>query len=367
MAANTAGSPDVVTVFCSEEIVAVGLKATRNTMSAPLLMPPCTPPEWLVVVVGPSGPATNGSLCSLPVIIDEANPLPISKPFVAGSDSMPLARVGLEPVEDRFAQPGRHPPRHRSDHSAQGIAVAPGLLDGVGHGGGGLGVGAPGGIGFDLVERHRRRIDRGLNGVDPAHPGQHLDAGHVGEESTGHGGRSHPANGLPGRRTPTAAVIVETVLGLVGVVGVAGTVDVAQMIVGPGALVVVLDHHGQRRTGGAALEKTGQDPHLIRLLPLGHQPALTGPASVEIALNVGDVERQARRTAVDHDTDRRTVGFAERGQAEELSEAAAHDPECRRATGQGPVASVWPGGQTSVARNPVRGRRRRLPPVPLRT
>ena len=31
---------DAVTVFCSREIVAVGLNATRKTMSSPLLMPP---------------------------------------------------------------------------------------------------------------------------------------------------------------------------------------------------------------------------------------------------------------------------------------------------------------------------------------
>ncbi|CAB4937841.1 unannotated protein [freshwater metagenome] len=52
------------TVFCVDEIVAVGLNAARNAMVSPLLMPPCTPPELLVVVRGrPSAPGTNGSLC----------------------------------------------------------------------------------------------------------------------------------------------------------------------------------------------------------------------------------------------------------------------------------------------------------------
>ena len=71
----------------------MGLKATRRTMSSPLEMPPCTPPEWFVVVRGrPSGPGTKGSLCSRPVIRVAPNPEPISNPFVAGSDMIALAR-----------------------------------------------------------------------------------------------------------------------------------------------------------------------------------------------------------------------------------------------------------------------------------
>ena len=40
------------------EIVAVGLKATRKTMSSPLLMPPCTPPERLLTACAVCRPAS---------------------------------------------------------------------------------------------------------------------------------------------------------------------------------------------------------------------------------------------------------------------------------------------------------------------
>ena len=81
------------TVCWGWEMVAVGLKATRKSTSLPLLMPPCTPPEWLLDVRGrPSGPGTNGSLCSLPRSSVPAKPLPISKPLEAGSDNIARPR-----------------------------------------------------------------------------------------------------------------------------------------------------------------------------------------------------------------------------------------------------------------------------------
>ena len=80
--------------------MAVGLKATLTRMSSPLLIPPWTPPERLVLVRGrPSSPGTKGSLCSDPVIRVPAKPLPISKPFEAGIDIS-----GMEFVEAADAQ-----------------------------------------------------------------------------------------------------------------------------------------------------------------------------------------------------------------------------------------------------------------------
>ena len=115
-------------------IVAVGLKATRKTMSSPLLMPPCTPPERLVRGAHAAARSVvNGSLCSMPVRRVPAKPLPISKPFDAGSDSIALREVGLELVEHRLAQPGGHAAADALDDAAERVAGAPRRVDARDH------------------------------------------------------------------------------------------------------------------------------------------------------------------------------------------------------------------------------------------
>lgn len=64
------GDASAPTVFCRRAMVAVGLKATRSTMSSPLEMPPCTPPDlqppwaggWEDVGLGERAQQANCSL-----------------------------------------------------------------------------------------------------------------------------------------------------------------------------------------------------------------------------------------------------------------------------------------------------------------
>mmetsp|Transcript_6484 Transcript_6484/g.19173 ORF Transcript_6484/g.19173 Transcript_6484/m.19173 type:complete len:283 (-) Transcript_6484:384-1232(-) len=91
-------SASLVTVFCLMAMVEVGLKAMWRTMFSPFEMPPWMPPDLFVFVLilllpamSSSTAVTNSSLCSLPVMVVDENPLPISKPLVAGRDIMALA------------------------------------------------------------------------------------------------------------------------------------------------------------------------------------------------------------------------------------------------------------------------------------
>src|SRR6185312_9705681 len=107
-----------------------------------------------------------------------------------------------------------------------------------------------------------------------------------------------------------AAIIVNAVFGVVGVASVAGPVLVLDVGIVLRALVDVLDQQRDRRAGGdlaavVAGEHAGQDLHRVRFLALGREARLAGPALVEVALDVGDIERDARRAAVDHAADRR--------------------------------------------------------------
>jgi len=64
----------------------------------------------------------------------------------------------------------------------------------------------------------------------------------------------------------------------------------------------------------------GQDLHRIRFLALRGEARLTGPAAVEIALDVGLDQRDQRRAAIDHTADRNPVALAEGRDAEQMAE-----------------------------------------------
>ena len=67
-------------------------------------------------------------------------------------------------------------------------------------------------------------------------------------------------------------------------------------------------------------EDSGQDPDLVRLLPLRGEARLPRPPPVELGLDVRRLQRDERRAAVDHASQRRPVALAEGGDAEQVAE-----------------------------------------------
>ena len=136
-AARVAASPSRVTVCCSEAMVDVGLNATLTTMSSPLEMPPCTPPERFDTVRIPSeGSVLNGSLWDRPVRRVPLKPLPISNPLAAGRDSIAPARAASSlsntgsprpagtPRQTHSTTPPRESPSRRAPSMASTIRSA---------------------------------------------------------------------------------------------------------------------------------------------------------------------------------------------------------------------------------------------------
>ncbi len=93
-----------------------------------------------------------------------------------------------------------------------------------------------------------------------------------------------------------------------------------------GALIDILDHQHDRRSGGhraagaVVLEDAGENFYFIRLAALRGEARLPRPALVEIGLDIGRRQRYAGRAAIDHAADCRPVAFAEGGHAEEMAE-----------------------------------------------
>ena len=151
----------------------------------------------------------------------------------------------------------------------------------------------------------------------------HLQAGHDLARNRA-GGDAHRR--LAGGLAAAAAIVAQPIFDVVGVVGVAGAIFVLDVGVVLGALIDIVDQERDRRAGGHLLagrfvhEHAGEDFDRVRLLALRGEARLAGPAAIEIGLNVGLAQRNARRAAVDHAADGRPVAFAEGGDPEQMPE-----------------------------------------------
>ena len=85
-------------------------------------------------------------------------------------------------------------------------------------------------------------------------------------------------------------------------------------------LIDIVDRQGDGRARRQPLEDTGQDPHLIRLLPLRREARLTGAAAVEEGLDIRLAERNARRAAIHDAADRGPVALTPGSDAEQMAE-----------------------------------------------
>ena len=143
------------------------------------------------------------------------------------------------------------------------------------------------------------------------------------EDLAGDGARRHPRGGLAGARPAAAPVVAHPILRIVGEVGVTRPVGVLDLAIVLRALILVADHQGHGRAGGDALEHAGEDLDAVRLAALGGEPGLARLAPVEPMLDLGRLERDAGRHAVDHDADRRPVALAPGREPEQLAEGGA--------------------------------------------
>ena len=316
-------SPARVTVWRGCRIDEVGLTARRATIGWPVEMPPSTPPAWLdrkrgrAVVAGAhlvgvflAGQRGGGEAVADLDALDRVDA------HQRGGD------LRVELAVDRRAPTRRRALRddfqHRPDRGAR-LADRVEVMDEAPDR---LGVRREERIARDLVPIPMRAVDDELAHLHQR--GAHLDAGnHLARDRAG----GDPRGGLARRGAPAAAKVANPVFRLVGEVGVSRPVLVFDVAVVLGALIDVLDVDADRRAGrhlaAAALVKhhAREDARLVGLLALGGEARGSRPAAVEIGLDVGDVERDQRRAAVDHAADPRPVAFAIGGDPEQMAES----------------------------------------------
>ena len=153
--------------------------------------------------------------------------------------------------------------------------------------------------------------------------GHHADA-HLAEGQLGHGSADDAAQRDACRRASASAVVARTIFIKIGVVGMGGTEERAQVLIVLRVLILVSDDEADGGAGRAPFEDAAEQLYVVGLGALGGQRALAGAAAVELALYEVEVDLDACGHAVDDAADGRPVAFAKGGQCEQMSERVAH-------------------------------------------
>lgn len=227
--------------------------------------------------------------------------------------------VGMQFVEHGVTQSCGTALDDTGDDTADGVALSLDLRDAVGHQPGHPGVGTAHRVALDFgkvvasvvaVEcecAHLRGI--GCDADADLLQGQAC-------ESAGH----YAAHRLACRGAAAAAMVAQAVLHLIGEVRVTGTKQVAQIVVVGRMLVLIAYEKTNRTTRGVLLEDAREDFDAVGLAARGRQGALSGPAAVQLVLNVVHVHPNACGEAIDDSPDTLAMALAEGGQAQYVTE-----------------------------------------------
>ncbi len=199
---------------------------------------------------------------------------------------------------------------------------------------GGLGIGREERIAVDFLPIPVRAVD--LLG---AHGDERAADAEIRDDLAGNGAGGDPRRGFARRGTPAAAIVADAVFHVIGEIRMARPVAPRDVGIVLRALVGVLDHHADRRSrrhqrlAVALGHHAGEHPHRIVLAPLRREFRLPRLALVQIGLNLGLGEADARRAAVDHAAKRDAVALAPGGDSEKMAEGVVRhekSPFCAR-------------------------------------
>jgi len=223
-----------------------------------------------------------------------------------------FGEVGFEAVEDGFAKSWRAAADDAFDGAADGVAFGTDFLDTGDHGLGSDGVASADDVGFDVGGGDGERVDFGLNILHGFDPGDGFEVGgEMLKDFFGDGSGGDAADGFAGGRSPATLPVTGAVFGIVGVVGVGGTVFFGHLGVGFGAVVLVAYQDGDGRAEGFPFKGAGEDFALVGLVTWSGDFGLAGTAAVEFDLEVGFGEGDEGRAAIDDDADATSMGFTE--------------------------------------------------------
>src|SRR5579875_2085796 len=234
-----------------------------------------------------------------------------------------LGQIGLEFVEDRFAQPRWHTNGDQLADAADGILVLAHFLDQGDHAGGGFGIRTTHRRRLDLGQRHRRWVwdvrDHIADLFDVAEDANAF----AGEEFLGHSAGGDTTDGLAGAGAAAAAVIAQAILGIEGEISVSRTIFIFNIPVILTALVGVAKQDCNGRTVRQALEDAGPDLRHVLFLALRDDFRLAWPATAQVGQQIVHAQRHSGRATINDDSVTGTVADAAGGNAKQLSKSVA--------------------------------------------
>src|SRR5882757_4216096 len=187
-----------------------------------------------------------------------------------------LGEIGVELVVDRIAETHGNARGHDRDDRAAGRAALAHVVEIAFPGLPRLPVGTPEGIVAGRIPIPFAAVD--LLGAELDHGAAHFHA--VPQDLARDSAGRDPHRRLARRLAAAAAIVAHAVFLEIGIVGMGRPETVLDLGVVAAALVDIVDVKGDRRAGGDAVEHAGQDLHRVRLLALGHEARLAGPALV---------------------------------------------------------------------------------------
>ena len=119
-------------------------------------------------------------------------------------------------------------------------------------------------------------------------------------------------------------MVAQSVLLGIGVVGMAGTENVAQVVVVSRMLIGVANQETNGTARGLAFEYARKQFHTVSLLPSCGETALAWATAVQFVLQEIKVNGDVGRHSVDDSANAFAVAFPKGGQREKVSESVAH-------------------------------------------
>src|SRR5438067_1793361 len=123
-------------------------------------------------------------------------------------------------------------------------------------------------------------------------------------------------NRLARRRATAAVPVSDPVFGLIGVIGVRRSKFARNFAVIFGSSVFVPNKNCDRRPERFTFKNAGQKFASVFFFALGRQFALARATTIQLSLNFGFRNFDARRATIDYDADAATMGLAKCGDTE---------------------------------------------------
>ena len=235
-----------------------------------------------------------------------------------------FGQIRLQFVEHRFAPAGGNAARNAFDDAADGVARAPHFFDEPDHFFRRRLVRTTDDVRLDVLEFDLVRVYVGDEPLDLFDVGQDFDAEPFAQNFLRNRAGGDAADRFARAGAAAALPVANAVFGEISEIRVRRAEFRLHFGIGFGPGVLVFDPQTNRRAERFAAKRAGKNLHRVGFLARRNNFGLSGPAPVQIGLNVRLGEPEARRAAVHDHTHATAVGFAPRRDAEQLPEGACH-------------------------------------------